>query len=89
MIILYLVLAVLVLSFIPVTVLTLRAWLKNRGTRVVRCPEARQSSAIRLDAGHAALTSATGDTELRVEKCALWPGHGSCGQECVAQIETG
>ena len=88
MIILYLVLGVLLLSFIPVAVLATRTFLRHRGTRMVRCPETGHSAAIELDPGHAAFTAATGETELRVRKCGLWPGHEGCGRECTAQVET-
>jgi len=88
MMILYLVLGVLVLSFIPVTVLTIRALLRHRRARVVTCPETRRSVTVRVDAGHAAFTTATGQTDLRVQSCAQWPERADCGRECVSQIET-
>jgi hypothetical protein len=88
MVILYLVLGVLVLSFIPVAILVLRAYRTNRRSRVVTCPETHGLATVRFDAGHAAFTAATGEPELRVRSCALWPGHGSCGQECTARTET-
>jgi hypothetical protein len=88
MILLYVILGVLVLSFVPVVVLTIRALLRYRGRRMVTCPETNRSAAVELDAGHAAFTTATGQRELRVQKCARWPEHARCDQECVAQIET-
>jgi hypothetical protein len=88
MTILYLVLGVLVLSFVPVVFLVWRAYVRHRGSRLVTCPETHRRAAIRFDAGHAAFTTATGDTELRVKACALWPEHGRCGQECASQVET-
>jgi len=88
MVLMYVVLGVLALSFIPVILLTVRTLIRHRGTRVVTCPDTRHPAAIRLDAGHAAFTTATGPTELRVQSCALWPERADCGQECVSQIET-
>jgi hypothetical protein len=88
MVLLYVVLGVLVLSFIPVTVLTIRAFGRYRGRRMVTCPETKHSAAIEVDAGHAAFTTATGQRELRVEKCGRWPEHAKCDQGCLAQIET-
>jgi hypothetical protein len=88
MVLLYVVLGVLLLSFIPVTVLTVRAFRRYRGRRMVTCPETHRSAAIELDSGHAAFTTAMGQRELRVEKCGRWPDRGNCDQECVAQIET-
>ena len=89
MTILYLVLGVLVLSFVPVAVLVCRAYLRHRGSRLVTCPETHGSAAVRFDAGHAAFTTATGNTELRVHSCALWPERNRCGQECASQVQTG
>ena len=88
MVLIYVVLGVLVLSFVPVTVLTVRAFLRYRGRRMVTCPENHASAAIELDNGHAAFTTATGQRELRVEKCGRWPEHAKCDQGCLAQIET-
>jgi hypothetical protein len=88
MALIYVVLGVLVLSFIPVTVLTIRAFRRYRGRRMVTCPETNRSTAVELDSGHAAFTTAMGQRELRVDKCSRWPEHAKCDQECVAQIET-
>lgn len=88
MVILYLVLGVLLLSFIPVAVLVVRAYRSNRHARVVTCPETHRPAAVRFDAGHAAFTAATGETELRVRSCALWPEHGSCGRDCASPSAT-
>lgn len=88
MVLIYVVLGVLLLSFIPVTLLTVRALLRYRGRRMVTCPETNRSAAIQLDAGHAAFTTATGQQELRVQKCSAWPQRANCDQECVGQIET-
>ena len=88
MTVLYLVLGVLVLSFVPVAVLTIRALLRHRRPRVVTCPETRHHAEVRLDAGHAAFTTATGQPELRVHSCTQWPERAGCGQECVSQVET-
>ena len=88
MVLLYIVLGVLVLSFIPVTVLTIRAFSRYRGRRMVTCPETNRSAAVQLDAGHAAFTTATGGRDLRVQKCGRWPEHAKCDQGCLAQIET-
>jgi hypothetical protein len=61
-------------------------WLKYRGTRVVVCPEDREMVAVRVDAGHAALSAPQGRVELRLEFCARWPEKAGCGQECLNQI---
>ncbi len=65
-----------------------RAWLRYRGTRVVVCPEQRQTVAIEVDAVHAALSAPQGRPHLRVDSCTRWPEARSCGQECLAQVES-
>jgi hypothetical protein len=64
------------------------AWLRYRGTRVVVCPENREMVAVRVDAGHAALSTSQGRAELRLESCTRWPEKAGCGQECLGQIES-
>jgi len=64
-----------------------RSWLRYRGTRVVVCPENRQSVAVEVDAPHAAWTAPSGRSEVRLAECTRWPEKAGCGQECLAQIE--
>ena len=64
-----------------------RAYLKFRGTRLVTCPETKNTAAVQVAAGQAAIRSALGDTHLRLKECNRWPEHRNCGQECLAQIE--
>lgn len=65
----------------------LREYFRMRGARVVACPENQQTVAVRVDAGHAALTAAGGHERLRLESCTRWPEKAGCGQECLTQIE--
>jgi len=66
---------------------TSAAWLRFRGQRVVVCPENQRGAGVRVDAVHAAFTAWTGSPQLRLSGCSRWPARGSCGQECVRQIE--
>lgn len=63
-----------------------RAFLKYRGVRVVTCPETKRPAAVRVDAGHAAVSAAWDHTELRLEKCSRWPERGRCEQSCLKEI---
>jgi len=63
------------------------SWLRYRGTRVVVCPENRQTVAVEVDAPHAAWTAPSGHSEVRLAECTRWPEKAGCGQECLAQIE--
>ncbi len=79
----------LVLSFIPALVIFLRVRRRFSGRRIVTCPETGRVAAIRLDAGHAAMTSLTGDPELKVEGCTRWDGPvGHCFEGCIREVET-
>jgi len=67
-------------------VVAARAFHKFRGARVVTCPETRQPAAVRVDAGHAAVSAAWDHTELRLDQCSRWPERGTCDQPCLKQI---
>ena len=58
-----------------------------RGPRTVTCPENHESVEIQIDAGEAAASAAFGKPELRVKRCARWPEHQHCGQECLAEVK--
>ncbi len=62
--------------------------MRYRGTRVVTCPETQGPAAVRLDLAHATLSSATGDTELRVRSCSDWPERRECGQTCLKELSS-
>jgi hypothetical protein len=66
---------------------TAAAYLRYRGTRVITCPETGRAEAVRVDALHAAATSAFGDRDLRLAACSRWPVRQDCGQECLTQVE--
>ena len=54
-----------------------------RGGREVLCPEIGNVAVIRIDALHAAISSAIGDPELQVSDCSRWPERRDCGQGCL------
>lgn len=65
----------------------IREYFRMRGDRVVACPDNGETVAVRVDAGHAARTTAAGREHLRLEACTRWPEKAGCGQECLTQIE--
>jgi len=75
------------LSFIPLGWVSLRAYRRFKEARVVTCPKTGQAAAVQVDRGHAAASAAHGETDLRLTSCSEWPAHESCGQECLSQIE--
>src|SRR5579864_1148526 len=62
------------------------AFLRFRGTRVVRCPENRQLTAVELSAWQAVLTAFWGGTLPHVRSCSRWPARSGCDQGCVKDI---
>jgi hypothetical protein len=60
--------------------------IRFRGRRAVVCPETGSTAFIRIDALHAAVSSAIGDPELQVRDCSRWPERKACHQECLAGI---
>jgi hypothetical protein len=77
----------ILLSLVPLTWRTLRAYRAYRGTRLVQCPEVGCTAVVDVDEKHAASSTWLRDTELRLVSCSRWPERRGCGQECVAQIQ--
>jgi hypothetical protein len=65
----------------------IRGYWKNRGTRVITCPETEEFEAVKLDARHAAATGLLGTAHFRLESCTRWPEREDCPQTCIQQIE--
>jgi hypothetical protein len=64
--------------------ISLAAYRRHRGPRVVVCPADGRPAAVTIDAPHAALAAVTGGAP-RLAACSFWPGRGRCGQTCVDQ----
>ena len=79
---------VFVLSCVPAAVAFLRARRRFSGTLIVTCPETQKAATIRLQAGHAAFSSLTGEPDLKVESCNRWAGKaGQCDERCLVEDE--
>ena len=59
-----------------------RRYLAARGARLVECPENKQTAAVGVKAGLAALGGG-----WQLQDCSRWPERERCGRECLAQIE--
>ena len=66
--------------------ISLAAYRRYRGPRVVSCPADGRRAAVSVDATQAALTVVAGGS-LRVESCSFWPARAFCGQTCLAQVD--
>src|SRR5689334_19612817 len=64
----------------------LTAFLRSRGTRVMRCPENSQLAAVEMASWHAVLTALSGRALPQVRNCSRWPARAGCDQACVKEI---
>src|SRR5512147_927331 len=81
-------LLVLALAILPLAWVGARTLFRYRATRVVQCPETGLPAAVHVDGARAALGSAIGGADLRLQSCSRWPERNVCGQHCLSQIET-
>jgi hypothetical protein len=59
-----------------------RAWHDYGGVRIVTCPETGRPAAVRIDAAHAAMTTAAEAGHLRLASCSRWGTRGQCDEPC-------
>ena len=64
-----------------------RAYIRYRDSRLIICPDNGEAAIVEVDAVHAALTSALGHPDIRLQNCGRWPLLSSCGQECLVQLD--
>lgn len=64
-----------------------RAYIRHRDSRMIICPQNGEAAIVEVDAVHAALTSALGQPDIRLQNCWRWPIHQACGQECLLQLD--
>jgi hypothetical protein len=64
-----------------------RAYIRYRDSRMIICPDNGEAAIVEVDAVHAALTSALGQPDIRLQNCWRWPIHQACGQECLVQLD--
>src|SRR6266496_3599050 len=63
-----------------------QARLRYGGAQRIVCPETGETALVEVDALHAAVTSALGQPDIRLESCWRWPLKENCGQECLTQL---
>jgi hypothetical protein len=63
------------------------AYFRFRDSRIITCPETGEAAMVEVDAVHAALTSAVGQTHVRLQGCWRWPLNESCNQQCLTQLD--
>lgn len=65
----------------------IRARSRYGGTQVVTCPETERPASVEVNAFQAALTSAIGSPDIRLQNCSRWPAKKDCGQECLLDLD--
>ena len=64
-----------------------RKYIRYRDSRMITCPDNGEAAIVEVDAIHAALTSALGQPDIRLQNCGRWPMLQNCGQECLVQLD--
>lgn len=62
------------------------AYRRQRGARLVSCPETHRPAEVEVDAVRAALSATRGRTRVSLSACSRWPEREGCGQECLSAI---
>jgi hypothetical protein len=83
-ILLFLIGGAIVLSL--VFIFSFGVYRRNRGKRIITCPESKVHEEVEVDSRHAFVTALRGREELRLKSCSRWPEREGCGQECLAEI---
>jgi len=79
-------LGAILVTGLPVA-LSLQNYFRNRGRQVVICPDSGELAAVAVDREFAFWTALRGEEHSRLAGCSRWPEKGSCGEECLEQLE--
>jgi hypothetical protein len=66
--------------------LSLSAYYRMRGRRVIVCPETGKPAGVKVDKMHAAMTALWDSPDVRLCDCSRWPERADCNQACTGQI---
>ncbi len=66
--------------------LAIAAYIRMRGTRLVTCPESKQTAAVTVDAAHSALSGVFHPSDIQISACSRWPARPECDQACAREI---
>lgn len=80
--------ALLVVSLLPIVWIALRDSFRERGPRVITCPENGCHAEVEVEALRAGFSSAVGEPHRRLAACSRWPEMQGCDQACLEEIET-
>lgn len=75
-----------ILTGLPLA-LSVQNYYRNRGRRLVPCPDSGRPAEVEADSEFAFMTALRGVEHSRLQACSRWPEKGDCGQECLEQLE--
>ncbi len=78
--------ALLAASLIPLLFLSVRNAFRERGPRVITCPENGCRAEVAVDSWRSGLASAIGEDRRRLVACSRWPEKEGCDQACLSEI---
>ncbi len=73
-------------SLLPLAFVAIRNAFRERGARVITCPENGCHAEVAVDAWRAGLSSAFGEPRRRLSACSRWPEMEDCDQGCLTEI---
>jgi hypothetical protein len=76
----------LAVSLIPLLVVAVRNAFREKGPRVITCPENGCHAVVAVDAWKSGLSSAFGEENRRLVACSRWPEKEGCDQACLEEI---
>jgi len=76
----------LAVSLIPLLFLAIRNAFRERGPRVITCPENGCRAEVAVGAWRSGLSSAFGEENRRLVACSRWPEREDCDQACLSEI---
>lgn len=79
--------ALLAASLLPLAFIAIRNAFRERGPRVIICPENGCHAEVEVDAWKSGLSSAFGESKRRLSACSRWPEMEGCDQACLKEIE--
>ena len=74
-------------SLLPLAYVAVRNAFRERGPRVITCPENGCRAEVEVDAWRNGWSSAFGDNRRRLSACSRWPEMKGCDQGCLTEIE--
>jgi len=78
--------SLLAVSLIPILFIAVRNAFRERGPRVITCPENGCRAEVAVDSWRTGLSAALGEDRRRLTACSRWPEKEGCDQACLAEI---